>query len=395
MKKLFLLFTVTIIVANLAAQGVRFPCQKEIAKGQYDKAIKVITEKFDKHPDDCAINYAFFKYYSTSKSPHYSVPMAYKWLVLANEQLSRADEKQFAKLLQQGFNFGQMQRDIDTLTHTAYNIAKSANTIEAYNTFLETYLEAPLDLRRSATRARDSLTFVEMEKIGTEEAYCAYVERYPASAYSAEAHRRAEEIRKTQEALRIANHIIEYGKQFPYSDLLWAKATGPVKQIVEVCVTTYISDDSYDPGPHQYTQVTTYSFDPVGQLISFAIDDEFYTISRDSIGRIVGLENYDAESEEGVFIQYDYNEYGLVEHKALSEIEIYDTEYILFNEHGWCLFGQDIMESDPYGVDYFECTFTSIDALGNWLECQTKYRNKFIQGSDKSKITTRRLTYWE
>lgn len=374
---------------------VDYPCRKQIEKGQYDKAIKVITKKFNKHPDDCAINYAFFKYYFVPNSPYFSTSEAYKWLILANEQLSRADEKQFAKLLRQGFNFGQMQRDIDTLTHAAYNVARSANTIEAYTAFLETYLEAPLDLRRSATHARDSLTFAETEKLGTEEAYHTYVERCPTSAYSAEAHRRAEEIRKTQEVLRIANQKVELSHSFPYSDLLWAKASGPVKQIVEVCVTTYISDDSSDPGPHQYTQVTAYSFDPVERLVSFAIDDEFYTISRDSIGRIVGLENYDAESEEGVFIQYDYNEYGLVGHSALSEIEIFDVEYILFNKHGWCMSGRDIMESDIYGVDNFECAYTKIDFHGNWLERKIQYRNAYIPDTTKSEIITRRITYWE
>lgn len=164
------------------AQGITYPCSKQIEKGQFDKALPKLQKMHSKNPGDCATNYALFQYYFAKTNPDFDTRKAYIYLSLSDSCFNAADEKQHVKLMKQGFMPGVFNSHYEAVAEQALNEAIAANTIEAYNDFLNYYQKAGTQQKRKAKANRSALAFGMAKKVHSIEAYRRFIDDYPDAA---------------------------------------------------------------------------------------------------------------------------------------------------------------------------------------------------------------------
>jgi len=179
----FVLFLLSAFAA--AAQQVApasFPGQREMAKGNYDKALLRIQKRMAKDSNDVAVNYAAYQLLSDSSYRGCDIERAYTYLSKVQRLFVHAGPKQLDRLARNNFCGALIEYDLRRVCRMAMRHALRERTIDSYDHFLGCYRLAPQEQRDSIAVSRDTIEFLEVCRIGDIAALQSYIADRPSSS---------------------------------------------------------------------------------------------------------------------------------------------------------------------------------------------------------------------
>ncbi|MBQ3999056.1 MAG: OmpA family protein [Paludibacteraceae bacterium] len=170
---------VVMLLFALPVMALKYPCQKELKKGQFELAKKKIEQLLEKTPKDCKANYAAYLLYTDSLWDGYNPELGYEYLVKSQAGVS----KDRAKLIKEGFTKDQYTKDYLRVGEMIWANYKKINTVEAYEQFINKYKKLPSRLKNRAYKVLYEPEYMAAVAQNTEEAYRQYLHQYPKSPY--------------------------------------------------------------------------------------------------------------------------------------------------------------------------------------------------------------------
>ena len=174
---LCLLMCLTSLAAQ--AQQVEYPCDSYIEKARYDKAEEKIAKALVKEPD-ATVYYAAYMLFSQKTYAAFDIKLAYDQLTKSLKLFFDADPDKRAKLEKHGYNVKAYDDAFYRACQIGLDEAKAQNTIESFNAYLNHFnARASRDQRDEATNLRNALAFADVLKTNTLESYNTFMNTYP------------------------------------------------------------------------------------------------------------------------------------------------------------------------------------------------------------------------
>jgi outer membrane protein OmpA-like peptidoglycan-associated protein len=176
--KLLLTTFLIFLTFSLFAQ---FEYQKLVDNKKYSKALKKTQKEFDKNSNSINALYSFSILYNIEDSKFFNTDTAYFYGIRTKDEFNHAEQKDIEKLFKQGFDESSIDKQLNAICGTSFQIAKKENTIALYDHFLETYTyNASLVIE--ATKCRNSVAFTTAESSNSIQAYQYFIDTYPKAA---------------------------------------------------------------------------------------------------------------------------------------------------------------------------------------------------------------------
>ena len=176
--KLFLLACFVLAVMPVCA-AIKYPCQKELNKGQYELALQQIKQLLAKTPKDCKANYAAYMLYTDSLWDGYNPELGYDYLVKSQAAVA----KDRSKLERAGYTKDLYKADYVRVGEMLWAEYEQKNTNEAYEFFVNTFKKLPARIKNRAYKVLYEPAYLEAVVVNTEDAYNQYIKTYPKSPY--------------------------------------------------------------------------------------------------------------------------------------------------------------------------------------------------------------------
>lgn len=171
-----LLVSVFLCFCSLHAQEMYYKLYND---GEYDKLEKRLVQAIANQPQNVLFNHAYGILYATKEYQKYDLNKGYEYLLQAKTlypTISTNDKDRFSKL---GLTQSRINKDFDTVCIKLWQNARAINTIESCNRFINTYSKASKDIKEQAIEYRNELAFNEAKKNNTIDAYQSYIQTYP------------------------------------------------------------------------------------------------------------------------------------------------------------------------------------------------------------------------
>lgn len=175
----FMLLTCCMLVVS-PVWAVKYPCQKELNKGQFAVAKSKIEQQLAKSPKDCKLNYAAYILYTDSTWSEYDPEKGYNYLVKSQSGVSRDREK----LIKEGYTKDHYKKEYVRVGEMLWTKYKQINTIEGYQYFINTFKKLPARFPNRAGKMLYEPEYISAAMQNSEEAYRQYLAQYPKSPYA-------------------------------------------------------------------------------------------------------------------------------------------------------------------------------------------------------------------
>ena len=180
MKKSILLLLVLAFALPIFA--IKYPCQKELKKKNFSAAQQEIERLLASDPNDVTANFAAYILYSDSTWTGFKPEQGYEYLLASQTALAK-DKANKAKLEKAGFDKDLFKENYARVGEMLWTKYARINTIEAYESFLNTYKKLPGTIKSRANKALYKLAYDRAIDLNTAEAFTQYIAAYPKSSY--------------------------------------------------------------------------------------------------------------------------------------------------------------------------------------------------------------------
>lgn len=119
------------------AQTINYPHKKLIESGDYSQAEQLIMAELAQDPNSCAANYSAFELYFSQGFGGYNYLKAYGYLLKSKEAYSKSKDK--SKLMKMQITTANINKQIVKVAEIGLQEALQANTLAAYEDFLQRY----------------------------------------------------------------------------------------------------------------------------------------------------------------------------------------------------------------------------------------------------------------
>ncbi len=167
----------TLLLLTSFSLFAQFEHQKLVDNKKYSKALKKTQKEYDKNANSINALYSFAVLYNIEDSKFFNSDTAYYYAIKTRETYTHATQKEIDKLDKQGLDGAAINKQLNVICGTAYQISKKANTVAIYNHFLETFTENSA-LVIEATKRRNSKAFEEAETVNTIASYQTFIDTY-------------------------------------------------------------------------------------------------------------------------------------------------------------------------------------------------------------------------
>ena len=141
----------------------------------YFLARKLFRQQARRHP--AAAWYGLSVISGRANNPFFSEDSCHVFILRADAAFTMAPDKERARIGRVGVDHAAIETQKNHAFRLGWERAKAANTIAAYERYLDAYVQSPF--AAEATLVRDHLAFQEAREANTAQAYLAFTERYP------------------------------------------------------------------------------------------------------------------------------------------------------------------------------------------------------------------------
>ncbi|WP_299461887.1 WG repeat-containing protein [uncultured Microscilla sp.] len=179
------------LVALLTSQGFAdrvTSAYKQLQKGRYDKTKSLLDRAIGKQAINAGAHYIYALYFLTKENPAYQVDSSYTHIMLSLShyaQIDKGDSTTWAKV---GITLTSIERHRRKVESVAFSLAKSQNTITAYQTYVERFTTAR-ELNK-AIELRNQLAWNNAQALHSIAGYQSFIKTYPKASQVAEAQTR-------------------------------------------------------------------------------------------------------------------------------------------------------------------------------------------------------------
>ncbi|UZR95988.1 WG repeat-containing protein [Chondrinema litorale] len=219
-KKYCFLITWLLSASLGLAQNVK-PIQNALDKKDFEKAESKILKNLKKDSLDAGSYYLYSIYYVHPRNfENYHLDSAYKYVLASLNAYEKSDGKTKYNLAEDGIRLEEIQFQKKFIDSTAYNIADSLGSLEAYQYFLDHYQSEPYS--GIAESKRDSIAFDVAQTKNTYEAYYDFIRNYPEADEYKEAKKRYDDllykVKTEKDDIFSLQNFIESYPESPYWD---------------------------------------------------------------------------------------------------------------------------------------------------------------------------------
>lgn len=183
-RLLTLLFFVSLATSSAAQakakKPVRYPCDKLIESGEFDKAYADI-QKHVTDSSDVKYLYSASVLFSTPAFSAYDLKAAYDYLALSREAYTDMSDSKKEKFKNKGFSPSFLAKAFARISRMALDTAIVLNTVADYDYYLVSFPKSPREDRKTATILRDALAFSIAVNENTLAAFDTFLVHYPKS----------------------------------------------------------------------------------------------------------------------------------------------------------------------------------------------------------------------
>lgn len=141
----------------------------------YFLARKHFRQQVKRHP--AAAWYGLSVISGRANNPFYNEDSCHAFILRADAAFTLAADKERARIGKVGVDHAAIEAQRTHAFRLGWERAKSANTIAAYDRYINAYVQSPFE--EEATRIRHRLAFLEAREANTAAGYEAFVQRYP------------------------------------------------------------------------------------------------------------------------------------------------------------------------------------------------------------------------
>ena len=141
----------------------------------YFLARKIFRQQAKRHP--AAAWYGLSVISGRANNPFFSEDSCHLFILRTDAAFTMAPDKERARIGGVGVDHAAIETQKNHAFRLGWERAKAANTIAAYERYLDAYVQSPF--AAEATLVRDHLAFQEAREANTAQAYSAFIERYP------------------------------------------------------------------------------------------------------------------------------------------------------------------------------------------------------------------------
>lgn len=217
-KTIFSLLIALSLGITCLADGVEYPYQKQIQKGDYAKVEKDLQKKVSPYSDDVPLLYAATQLYYATANPARDLKKAYTYACACLKRHQEGSEKDVAKWEKSGLTLDAVRAALHNCCVAARDAARKADKVETYEAFLTTYTECSRTIRDEVIAWRDIAAYREATAANTIKAYETFLQHYPDAVQAPEAQQKIydlafDNVARTKRKDACENYI----RQYPYS----------------------------------------------------------------------------------------------------------------------------------------------------------------------------------
>ncbi len=191
---------------------------KALQKNQPIEARKLLDKELAKQPANAGAKYVYALLFLAADSTGTGLDSARAYLEQAAQFFPQTDPKTRRKWQKSGITHEAITAKLAYIDSLAFSIARTANNIGAYQSFLDRFPAAPK--RDEAIEKRDELAFSKATQANTYESYKAFLQKYPESRQAREAVKLYElllyEFHTSDDDLQAYELFVELYPQSPY-----------------------------------------------------------------------------------------------------------------------------------------------------------------------------------
>ncbi|MDN4166734.1 WG repeat-containing protein [Cytophagales bacterium LB-30] len=150
---------------------------KLIEKQKYEKAEKTVLRKLSKDSLNSGMRYAYARLWVTPDYPEYHIDSAHRYIIQAQSDWAISSEKMKKKMKKDGLDSLGLQAFKQQVDSLAFARAQAADTLAAYQYFLDEFSDA-LEYR-TARALRDERAYQIAKRENTYESYLYFLRTYP------------------------------------------------------------------------------------------------------------------------------------------------------------------------------------------------------------------------
>ncbi len=186
MKYFYLLAICVTILIGLSIETTAQNVEKAfnlIETKDYEKALLILNKCVEKNKDPLVAKYGIALIYNDKTYDKYNSTKAFYNINAVNQRFLKLTATQKVEY-EKKFSLTQKSIDglLENVAYDNYLKTKEINTLEAYNSFLDTFKDT--FFARHAEASRDSIAFYDAKKVNTLEALQIFYKKYPGSIYS-------------------------------------------------------------------------------------------------------------------------------------------------------------------------------------------------------------------
>ncbi len=182
-----------LVCMAFSAQADRITsAQKQVQKGDYEKAKSNLDKELSKNPNSAGAFHIFAMYFFAAPNAAYHVDSAYLHIQKALTYYPETDEKTLAKWVKAGITSESAQTLKAEIESKAFQDAQLLHTIDAYQFFIDFYAEAPQV--PNAKMLRNQIAWQQTLTANDLTAYQNFIAKYPEAEQIPEAIKKRDEI---------------------------------------------------------------------------------------------------------------------------------------------------------------------------------------------------------
>ncbi len=173
-------FFIIVLLFVFKQSNAQFSYDKLIEKKKYSKALIKILKNYDKKPDNINANYDMSVIFNIPEYEKFNVDTAYYYSVKMENLFEKLDEKASDKYKKRGINLIIIKNQKLKICNNAFTVYENKNTIEGYNHFIKKFTDNT-SLTKKALINRNKIAYKNACKINSIESYQSFIDTYPYS----------------------------------------------------------------------------------------------------------------------------------------------------------------------------------------------------------------------
>lgn len=163
-----------------------------LEKGKYNRARAQLTKMLDKDTSNVMAYYLLSRYFFAPGNPDFSIDSAYRYCNIALSKLEFTSDRMRERLSRFSVDSTLLMGLRNKIDSAAFQRAKTVNTEEAYQYFIDYFIHA--SQRSQAIELRDEVAFLNALIENTYQSYWKFLDKYPQSHRANEARSRYDKL---------------------------------------------------------------------------------------------------------------------------------------------------------------------------------------------------------